>query len=184
MYLNIITPCTRHSNLNAIYESINIPNHQFRWIVVFDAFDSTEIDMSSLPDDRNIIYLKHFNGMSASGNSQRNEGLKYVQHGHIYFNDDDTTMHPDLWDNIKDLNNDFIVFDQKYKNGDDRLLGGSVGVGLIDSHNFIVHSDLVTGIYWQINEYSADGIFATACRQKSTSFVHIPKILSIYNSLQ
>ncbi len=180
MFLNIITPCSRPENLLKISESINIPYKYYRWIVVCDS--------DSLPDKKLIpknceIYL-HKNDNSVSGNSQRNYAIDMVNEGHIYFNDDDTTIHPDLWENIKDLNYDFISFIQLNKNGNVRLIGNNVAVNYIDSHNFIVSIKIVGNIRFILDKYNADGYFATSCFNQSVTKHYINKPLSVYNLLR
>jgi len=113
MFINIITPCSRPKNLIKISESINIPKENYRWIVVCD---STELPEENLIPKNCEIYF-HKNKESTSGNSQRNYAIDMVDKGHIYFNDDDTILHQDLWENIKNLNNDFISFIQNYNYG-------------------------------------------------------------------
>jgi len=185
MFLNIITPCSRPENLKIISESINIPKENYRWIVVFD-FDE-------LPDKKLIpsnceAYL-HKNLESVVGHSQRNFALDLIDNGHVYMNDDDTIIHPDLWENIKNLNQDFISFSQGFQNGDLRLSGDTIKVNHIDSHNFIVSNKLIDTDRWIINLYEADGHFATTLFEKISEnsdfeYIFIPKILSLYNFLR
>jgi hypothetical protein len=180
MFLNIITPCSRPENLLKISESINIPKENYRWIVVCDS--------ELLPNEelipKNCEIYHHKNSSSISGNSQRNYALDLIIDGHIYFNDDDTTIHKDLWETIKDLENDFISFKQLNNNGDLRLLGDEIIVGGIDSHNFIVSKNIVGSSRWIINRYDADGYFAQECYLKSLNSVYFDKVLSIYNTLR
>jgi hypothetical protein len=180
MFINIITPCSRPENLLKISESINIPKENYRWIVVFD--------LESFPDSQlipnNCEYFLHKNYDSVSGNSQRNFALDLISDGYVYFNDDDTLLHSELWENIKDLENDFISFIQENKNGTIRLFGNNIRVGQIDSHNFIVHSSIVGDIRWVINKYDADGYFASECFHKSKNNKHINIVLSTYNILR
>jgi hypothetical protein len=178
MFLNIITPCSRPENLYKISESINIPRSQYRWFVVFDKKNVLE----NTP--YNAECYAHQDAKSTSGNAQRNYALDKVISGHIYFNDDDTLIHPDLWENIKDLNNDFISFKQVTKDGKLRLQGNNISLGNIDSHNFIIHSNLLGNTRWVLNRYDADGLFAYECKQKSKSFMHLDKTLSVYNALR
>lgn len=180
MFINIITPCSRPENLIQISESINIPKENYRWIVVFDL----EIlpDLKLIPD--NCEYYLHKNSNSTSGNSQRNFALNLITDGYIYFNDDDTLLHSELWENIKDLENDFISFMQENKNGTLRLVGKNIRVGQIDSHNFIVHSSIVGNIRWVLDKYDADGYFASECFNRSKNYKHINMILSTYNLLR
>jgi hypothetical protein len=179
MFLNIITPCSRPQNLETISKSINIPRDQYRWIVVFDALEVPK----DIPDNCEAYAIKDAN--SISGNAQRNFALNLVTHGHIYFNDDDTVMHSDLWNEIKneDLQN-FISFKQAEKNGTIRLEGMNISVGYIDSHNFVVSVECVGDTRWVLNRYDADGVFARECYQKAKTILYIDKILSVYNTLR
>lgn len=176
MFLNIITPCSRPYNLQKIAESINIPRGFYRWIVVHD---SETIPDS--PDNCEAYAVKVSD--SQSGNGQRNFALNLVKQGYVYFNDDDTLIHPDLWDNVKDLNADFIHFMQENENGI-RLDGKIVQIGKIDSHNFLTNSDIIGEDRWILNRYDADGYFAKEMYNKALTKVYIPKVLSFYNALR
>jgi len=180
MYLNIITPCCRPENLHQISKSINIPKENYRWIVVFDSL--TLPDKSYIPD--NCEYYLHKDPNSKVGNGQRNFALDLVKMGYIYFNDDDTTLHPELWDNIKDCDEDFISFKQSLFNNKIRLEGKIIKVHNIDSHNFLVSKKLVGNIRWRLDVYEADGFFAIDCHTKATTKKYINKVLSIYNRLR
>lgn len=187
MFLNIITPCSRPYNLIDISESINIPKENYRWIVVFDSESLPNLDL--IPENCECYPIKDLN--SVSGNAQRNYALSLVDSGHVYFNDDDTTIHNELWENIKDLENDFIIFSQADKNGEIRLRGDVIQefsltnlVSNIDSHNFIFSKDLIKDSVFKLDKYYADGIFATECYSRSKNLFTIDKVLSIYNSLR
>ncbi len=177
--LNIITPCSRPQNLHLISKSINIPSENYRWIIVFDSL--TLPDKSYIPD--NCEYYLHKNKDSVFGNSQRNFALDLVKMGHIYFNDDDTLIHPELWDNVKDCDEDFISFKQSYNDGGVRLNGNLIKLCHIDSHNFITSYDLVEDIRFELPHYNSDGIFAVKCYDKTKTKKYINKSLSIYNQL-
>jgi hypothetical protein len=179
MFLNIITPCSRPQNLEIISNSINIPKDQYRWIVVFDLLEAP----ANIPDNCEWYAIK--DGNSMSGNAQRNFALNLVTHGHIYFNDDDTIMHPDLWENIKDEDDeDFISFKQTNKDGSIRLEAVNISVGTIDSHNFVTSVECVGDTRWVLNRYDADGVFAYECYQKAKNKSYINKVLSVYNTLK
>ena len=177
MFLNIITPCSRPQNLQKIAESINIPRENYRWLVVFDRH-TVPFGIPSICE----AYAE-YNVKSVFGNHQRNVALSKVSDGHIYFNDDDTLIHPDLWDAVKDLQNDFISFKQADVKGNIRLRGDVIQVTAVDSHNFIVDSKLVEGIEWRLSRYDADGVFASECKKKSKSSIWLDKVLSVYNVL-
>jgi hypothetical protein len=179
MFINIITPCIRPENLEKISKSINIPRDQYRWIVVFDLLDKPE----NIPDNCEWYNIKDVD--STSGNAQRNFALNLVTHGHIYFNDDDTIMQPELWDEIKNEDlQDFISFKQANKDGSIRLEGINISVGTIDSHNFITSVECVGDTRWVLDRYDADGVFARECFEKAKTILHISKILSVYNTLR
>lgn len=180
MYLTIVTPVTRYGNLFSIAKSLEIiPKLNRRWICVFD---STCIP-HTVPE--NCEAYMHTDPNSGAGNSQRNFAINLVEKGHLYFNDDDTEIHPFLWKNIEALDEyDFIHFSQINKNGSLRLKGDRVANNYIDSHNFIVSRECIGDTRWITDRYDADGIFAETCYKKSVSPIFIPKVLSIYNSLR
>ena len=181
MYLNIITPCSRPENLHRIAETINIPKEHYRWIVVFDFLITP--DQSLIP----AICETHCFQMNGSivGHAQRNYALNLIEKGHIYFNDDDTCIHADLWENIKNCDEaDFISFPQLNKNGHLRLKSDVIEVGYIDSHNFIVSCDVAKKHQFEIDKYEADGIFAKSCYEDALKPHYISTPLSIYNQLR
>ena len=173
--VNIITPCSRPENLEEIARSINFP--KYRWIVVFDG---------PIPENRPVQAECYsvVNKNSISGNAQRNFALDLVEDGWIYFNDDDTVIHPDLWDAIKDLDADFASFKQVFPSGVLRLEGKSVTLNNIDSHNFIMDVSLLGNSRWNLQRYDADGLFAHECWLKSRNYKYIDKVLSVYNALR
>jgi len=180
MFLNIITPCSRPENLLIIADSIKIPKERYRWIVVFDSESLPNPDL--IPDVCECYTIKDLK--SILGNAQRNYALDLVEEGHVYFHDDDTTMHSDLWENIKDLDNDFISFSQANNDGSFRLMGEVIDIGYIDSHNFIVSRELIGDSRFRLNEYVADGMLAMECHARAKNHFFINKILSIYNRLR
>ena len=180
MFLNIITPCSRPQNLSTIGKSINIPEDNYRWIVVFDG--------DEVPDEyvipENCEIYAHRDPQSKSGNAQRNFAIDLVREGHVYFNDDDTVMHPYLWENINHLNEDFISFDQENQNRTPRLKGDNIALHRVDSHNFITSRQLVGNTRFDLEKYDADGYFALDCFGRAQTKCYIPKVLSTYNSLR
>lgn len=180
MFLNIITPCSRPENLIKISKSINIPTENYRWLVIFDMDEIPNEDL--IP--KNCEVYTHRNPDSVAGHSQRNFAIDLIKEGYLYSNDDDTELHPNLWENIKNLNCDFISFRQVEKGGKFRLEGNLIRVNHIDSHNFIVSMGVVGNTRYIEGRYDADGVFAEECYKKCKSTCHIKKTLSIYNSLR
>jgi len=179
MFLNIITPCSRPENLHVISKSINIPKENYRWIVVFDLNELPSSDL--IPENCEPYAYK--DPESFSGNGQRNFAIDKIEKGYVYFNDDDTILHKDLYESIKDLTFDFITFPQEWPNGHIRLKGDTVGVNHTDSHNFVLSHSLIGDTRWRLGIYAADGIFAYECGSK-TSVKFINKVLSTYNTLR
>lgn len=180
MFLNIVTPCSRPENLHAISKSINIPKTNYRWIVVCDMLELPPKEM--IPDNCEIYTYQ--DPESVYGHGQRNYALSLIRKGYVYFNDDDTVIHPELWENIRDVKDDFISFIQLNKDGTERIAGNIISCCHIDSHNFIVSRDTIGDIKWWITEYGADGVFAQNCYEASTTKLYIAKPLSIYNLLR
>lgn len=180
MFLNIVTPCSRPENLLTISKSINIPRENYRWIVVFDGVSLPDKEL--IPENCEIYTYTDKN--SKVGHAQRNFALKLIKDGHVYFNDDDTIIHPELWENIKSSNEDFISFMQQDKNGSIRLKGDTIQVYKIDSHNFITKNSIIGTTEYDITDYNADGHFATECFGKAKTKKYINKVLSTYNYLR
>lgn len=180
MFLNIITPCSRPSNLWEISKSINIPRSNYRWLVIFDAAELPDAEL--IPDNCEVYTYQDAN--STAGHAQRNFALDLITHGYIYSNDDDTVLHSDLWDAIKEQTADFISFTQLNKDNTVRLKGDIISVGSIDSHNFIVKLNTVSNVRFRITEYGADGYFAEECFQKAVTRLFINLPLSVYNILR
>ena len=166
--------------MHTISKSINIPRENYRWIVVVD---SDKLPSEELIPDNCEIYL-HQNINSIVGHSQRNYALELITTGWIYSNDDDTVIHPQLWENIKDVTADFISFTQIKSDLSINIVGDLINIGSIDSHNFIVNINSVSDLRFVINKYEADGIFAVECYAKAITKIFINKALSVYNSLR
>lgn len=185
-FINIITPCSRITNLETISKSINIPWRVYRWLVIIDAHKPAVLP--TLPANAEVYYFKDD---SVCGHGQRNYALNLLKElktpkhmdPFVYFLDDDTTLHPDLYTEMKDLTNDFIHFNQVNKNGTHRI-GGQVKVNHIDTGSAVIKLSLVQDLKWKTDIYNADGYFMEACFAKAKTPIYIPKPLSIYNGLQ
>lgn len=182
LFLNIITPCTRMMNLGVMYESINIPESNYRWLVVVDGVKPHM--PHDVPPTAEVHYFK--DKRSKWGNAQRNFALDLIKKehpGYVYFLDDDTTLHPELYGAICDLKNDFIQFDQAWISGKKRL-GGRISVGHVDSGNVVISRQLISCKRWVQDKRYADGLFIMECSAEAKNKIYIPKVLSIYNTLR
>ena len=139
-FINIVTPCSRPENLGAIAGSINIPISSYRWIVVFDADEIPSIDLPS-----NAEVYAHRNTESRSGNAQRNFANKMIRGGYVLHLDDDTILHPKLWESVKECTEDLVGWKQCNKDNSHRLSVGEWQVGFIDSGSFMVDQNTMGG---------------------------------------
>lgn len=182
--LYIITPCSRPQNLDKIYQSINIPTHLYRWIVIIDG--AKPLTPTRYPSNVEIYY--YHNPDSVVGHAQRNVALDLIQNEKIsenpfvYFLDDDSLLHPDLFESIRYLPNDFVHFNQQNPDGTVRI-GGVVKVGYIDTGSAVVRLNLIGETRWLIQEYSADGIFWSYINAKAKTPLYLNKVLSTYNQI-
>ena len=179
MKLHIITPCSRPENLAEVATSINIPSASYTWHIVFDR--PKENVPASLIPPKAIAYY-HTNPQSKAGNAQRNFILDKLSDGYIYFLDDDTTMHPNLYQKVSTLHNDFIHFDQVFPDGKKRI-GGTVKVNHIDTGSVVVDRKIIGNIRFKIERYDADGYLWEQVFRNAQTPVYIPEPLSIYNNI-
>jgi glycosyltransferase involved in cell wall biosynthesis len=178
-FINIVTPCSRPENLGAIAGSINIPESSYRWIVVFDADEIPSIDLPS-----NAEVYAHRNTESRSGNAQRNFANKMIRGGYVLYLDDDTILHPKLWESVKECTEDLVGWKQCNKDNSHRLSVGEWQVGFIDSGSFMVDQNTMGDSDWTLDRYDADGYFAREMRLKAETVKEIYDYLSIYNYLR
>jgi hypothetical protein len=185
MFVNIITPCSRPENLSKIADSIKLSPYNYQWIIIHDA---ETIPTSIIDLKVEALHLTKRDINSISGNAQRNTGLDLLGNrpdSWIYFNDDDTAIHPDLWDAVKENSDcDFIHFMQETATKELRLDGKDVMITKVDSHNFIFKTKLLGDTRWKLDDYCADGYFAEAIYKKAKNPIYVSKVLSTYNSLR
>lgn len=184
MFLNIVTPCSRVQNLPMVARNVmEIPCGNRMWWVVVDSVFPVKIPARNaweIPDEVMFIH----DPASIVGHAQRNRALDSINEGHVYFLDDDTILHPDLWETVKNLDDyDFIHFNQVFKNGG-RRIGGEVAVDRIDSGSAIVSRELIGETRWIVGRYNADGYFLTECFKKAKNPLYIDRDLSYYNYLR
>lgn len=179
MIINIVTPCSRPENLFKISDSINIPRDHYRWVVVFDSHQIPNIQLPT-----NAEYYAYKDLKSISGNAQRNYANTLINDGYVMIIDDDTILHPDLWEAVKEYNHDVICWKQANKDGTHRLNAGKLTINNIDSGSFMVKRSIIGEIKWRLNVYGADGFFAEDVAKVSASQKNIDSYLSVYNYLR
>jgi hypothetical protein len=181
MKLTIITPCYRPDNLKTMISSINPPDMQIRWVIVFD---SAYVPPLELPEYAEAYCYQ--DSKSICGNAQRNFALNLLKNDETYilFLDDDTIMHPRLLANLKGFEwSDFIHFNQSHSDGRHRI-GGTVKVNHIDTGSAVINSRLIRKTRWILDRRNADGYFMEEIFKKSKSAYYINETLSIYNALK
>jgi len=209
--INIITPVSRIANLPKIYESIitsKINGIDIVWYIVVDE-RAVSIDSISkykehctewnTKGDIVIEYFSLFEINSRFGNAQRNFAFSKITNGWVYFLDDDTTIHTDLFkkiDNTLNENTDVILFQQKRNKSEfpfvDLLIPDlntiiNKGIGTVDTGQIIYNYQILKGDgYYPINFYQADGaLIQRICRKVDVNRVTIiPETLALYNSLR
>jgi predicted O-methyltransferase YrrM len=174
--LTIITPSYRIGNLKTIKDSINF-DYVDEWIIVYDG---SKLDNVKLFNDDKIKEYT-YKGEGISGNPQRNYGLSQVtnQDTLLYFLDDDNIIHPDLYRLLKIVDNSFYSFNQL-----NRIKGGNINVGSIDTAMVIVPYNICKNITWRPELYDADGYYITDC-YKSMDYksITVNNDLCYYNKL-
>lgn len=179
MFINIVTPCSRPENLKAIAESINIPAENYRWIVVHDADEFPDIEMPK--EAEHHLYREQG---SIAGHAQRNFANRLIADGYVLQIDDDTILHPNFWEAVKDCEEDIVSWAQTWANGEHRLAAGNYWVGGIDSGSFMVKRSVIGDLQWQVSRYDADGLFAQQVVARTKSQRRIEQYLSYYNYLR
>ena len=184
--INIITPCSRVSNLQRIADSLTKSKYPIKWHIVAD-MDETELPLYTTVDTE-VIFCPSKN-LGLSGNPQRNRALGNITEGYVYFLDDDNILHPDLLTTIALDYYHAFYFHQANRDGSIRLKASpdSVlkGVGYVDTAQFLLPADMVLNERWDNFDYCADGHFFGAVYRKFTHrFLCVNKVLSYYNFLR
>ena len=179
MLINIVTPCIRPENLKAIAESIDIPSRHYRWIVVHDADEFPDLETPKNAEQ----HLYREQG-SVAGHAQRNFANRLIADGYVLQLDDDTILHPDFWEAVKDYTEDIVSWAQSWPDGNHRLDAGNYSVGYIDSGSYMVKRSVIGDLQWEAGRYDADGYFAQQVVARTASQRKIDRYLSYYNYLR
>jgi hypothetical protein len=186
--LTIITPCSRPENLKALRDSIDMDRID-RWIIVHDTTKSRGVYIPQF-DHPKILEMGHSSPPgTCSGNSQRNRGLAKVQHGMIYFLDDDNIVHPDFWKIVPLFKEEhFYTFDQQRWDEFVSTPGGifkgdTPRLRKIDTAQYVV--DVRMARFWKEDDYKADGLFIEDIFLRfNQNHTYIPVVASYYNYLR
>jgi hypothetical protein len=181
--LNIITPCKRLENLKQVSKSIPVAS-DILWILVLDYERPIPIDIQY--NGKLMVIYGNYNKCNW-GHFQRNLGINYCQPGHIYFLDDDTILHPEVYKQYKMIEGIklLIIGNQYLKNG--RLRFKVIlppKIGNIDIASALIPLEFAQDI--QLNyHYEADGEWFIKLYEKYTKYMKlIIAPMSYYNYLR
>jgi len=177
MVINIVTPCTRLSNLKAIAESIPV-DKRIRWWVIFEYNSIKDIPDLELSTWQKMWAIEFVKG-SDYGHTQRNYVIdSVVNEGEfIYSLDDDNILHPNFLSIMEQVDSS-CVFQQDVKG---RIRDcNRIEVNHIDNAQFCVRKSDIGDIRYG-SEYEADGLFIQQLKDK---LVKVHRIGSYYNKLR
>jgi hypothetical protein len=209
--LVLITPCSRPRNLAAVRALLR--PHQARiaaWFVVHDADPAGPLPDNDredgLPRLEREHHMAHRTPGSTAGNAQRNHALGIVERtaafddDYLYFVDDDSVVHPALWDLPLEPGSRHLVcvdaYDVHAAHGLFRKMprrmnpGHTPRVCRIDTAQAAVAVRLwkdAGAPGWILHEYCADGVFIEglaqfcAARPGAGTFRYVPEIMALSN---
>jgi len=147
--LNVITPVSRPYLLEKVRHSL-LPLHLYfkvKWILALDDILVNESEICVQADL--IISGKH----SKCGQYQRNEAIKHVTDGWVYYLDDDNGIHPDFPYYAHYYITNFpshavFVFDQVFFDGTQRLRTNRIAIDEVDTASCLFHSSVAKDGVW------------------------------------
>lgn len=170
--LNIITPCSRDYNLQALYNSIVEANAKgnfdVSWYIVVDRVKLPRLGYIQIPIGKLTSIVKAGEGGSF-GNRLRNMALDIISSGWVMFLDDDNMVHPEMLDVLwyhttkYEGAHAFIFNTSVGPNGKEHVRTRMDGIAPdhIDTAQFVVSRHLIGEERWDETAYNADGIFIT-----------------------
>jgi len=164
--LTIVTPCSRPQNLSAIAESIKPGRSLFDviWMVVFDNRECKE---------------------SINGGHQRNCALDAIMDGWVYFLDDDTIIHPDLFSELAKVAAPAVAFEQDLETWIRKVAPSEMRVCHIDMGQVVIRRELIGNTRFDIEQHIEDGLFIESIYENNpNAWSFINKPLCYYNKLR
>lgn len=174
--LNIVSPCCRPENLPNMLKSINLDLIE-KWYIIYDA---RHVPFQKIFDHPKIVEMEcHEEGVV--GHQIRNMALDIIQHGLVYFLDDDNIIHPYFWEVASNFIEGLVyTFDIVHSNGIKRI-GDTPFTNFIDTAQYVFDIKLVHTRF-DVTDYRSDGHFIKSIVMKDhTKWRYIPKIASYYN---
>lgn len=181
MELTIITPSIRPQFLSEVYKSINFDKIT-KWIIVYDTSKGAEF-VPQFTDNPKILEME-CKKPNVSGGTPRQEALKLINSGFVYFLDDDNIIHPEFWNIIENIEEDkFYTWNCQLLHTNEKLYGNQCKTNTIDTSQFLVPRKMIGNIIWE-NIYAADGKFIEEIYNKNRdSFYYVNRVAAYYNYL-
>ena len=179
MGINIITACSRPTNLKQLYESIRFEMID-AWYIVYDT--STAGCTKQFEMEPKIIEIE-CNTKGVCGHPQINHALNIITEGYIYVLDDDNVMHPNFWKLVPRFDGENVyTFDILRKPSNRSYRGDKIALTYIDTAQFIVPRNLVGDIRWPEQTRGGDYAFISAIKKNHPhKFTYVPGIASYWN---
>lgn len=202
MKINIITRCTRLSNLKVIRESVknNKTNIDVDWHIMFDTNVLKDIDaelLHELTDDNTFFHFEKGDSVGY-GYPQLNNVIQKIKKGFIYHLDDDNVLHSNFYSTLQSVyelhfdNKPLVyIFSQQVDGKDFSKLDVRIGkpenvaVSKIDLAQWMIDVSLHNEMgYYYGSGYKADGFFIESLyKEIPDKFYFIDEVLCNYNYL-
>jgi len=194
--LNIITRCSRMTNIRQIFDSLNENNNflKIKWFVLFDLSSLIEIPSEILIFLKDKAQVRFYETSSGDfGHQMINQTLDEIDGGLIYILDDDNIIHPNFFRIINDWQHNYphlqgLIFSQKVGGIDFSGLDireadiSNVVVGKIDMAQFCLQRELIGDHRIPIGYYVGDGIFIESLfNEQKESFLINKDVGCYYN---
>ena len=203
MKINVITRCTRTSNLlkiqPTVFDTSKTRGLEVHWHIMFDTGALKDIDanMLSILDQPNTTI--HFIKGQSGGMMypETTDLIRSLDHSWFYLLDDDNIMHPDFYQRVEDFaklpvnSEKKIIMVGQAVDGKDftglkyrEATPASTGFRKTDIAQILFRSELFEK-YGFTADYAADGFFIEEVyKDHPDTFVWINEILSYYNELE
>lgn len=194
--LNIITRCTRTTNIRQVFESIQKNKQDFsvRWYVLFDLSNMSDISSDILIFLKDKSQIRFYESEPNDyGHDMLNKTFDEIDTGFVYILDDDNIIHPNFFKLLKDWTDfnsdkDGLIFSQKIGGIDFTGLDireakeENVQVSKIDMAQFCLKREFISNHRFPKGQYVGDGLFIEKLYQENKDrFLIVDDIGCYYN---
>jgi hypothetical protein len=192
--LTLVTPCSRPKLLKEVLKSIKLPLIA-EWIIVHthqidhqtDQVDQVQ-PVNYLPSHEKISELYMPSNTSGSwGNPERNRALQHIppeRQGFLYYLDDDTLVHPNLYIVTQDLPSDRIHFFNEMDEEGHLRLFEKCQVYWVDTGVIAVDVGLAKQYIWDNDKHEADGRYIEDMCRGHPHMIHSWDLVAGYHNGQ